>query len=103
MHLHTVHYGSYPDRLVVPADEGEVDGYSALRSTVVTGDALDVLADLPDGLARTVVTSPPYWSLRDYSITGQIGLKTILTNTLPRSCVSLVKCAVSSPTTGHSG
>jgi DNA modification methylase len=30
------------------------------------GDVLDVLAQLPDGVAQTVVTSPPYWALRDY-------------------------------------
>ena len=30
------------------------------------GDALFVLAALPDGVAQTCVTSPPYWGLRDY-------------------------------------
>ncbi|MDT0307213.1 site-specific DNA-methyltransferase [Streptomyces sp. DSM 44917] len=34
--------------------------------TLYTGDALDVLAQLPDGHADCVVTSPPYWGLRDY-------------------------------------
>lgn len=75
VHLHTVHYSTYSDRSVIPADEGESNGCSALRSSVVTGDALDILARLPDGLVRTAVTSPPYWSLRDYSSPGQIGLE----------------------------
>jgi DNA modification methylase len=34
-----------------------------------------VLADLAADTVQTVVTSPPYWSLRDYGIPGQIGLE----------------------------
>jgi DNA modification methylase len=30
---------------------------------------------MPDGLAQTCVTSPPYWGLRDYGADGQIGLE----------------------------
>jgi len=37
------------------------------------GDALDVARTLPDGMARTIVTSPPYFGLRDYGEEGQIG------------------------------
>lgn len=37
------------------------------------GDALDVARGLPDGLARTIVTSPPYYGLRDYGADGQYG------------------------------
>jgi site-specific DNA-methyltransferase (cytosine-N4-specific) len=44
-------------------------------SALLEGDARSVLAGLPDGIAQTVVTSPPYWSLRDYGITGQLGLE----------------------------
>lgn len=39
------------------------------------GDVREVLRTLPDGLAQTVVTSPPYWGLRDYGVDGQIGLE----------------------------
>ncbi len=46
-----------------------------IRSSVVTGDALDILAGLPQESIRTVVTSPPYWSLRDYAILSQIGME----------------------------
>jgi site-specific DNA-methyltransferase (cytosine-N4-specific) len=45
------------------------------RSVLVLGDASSVLAAMPSGCVQTVVTSPPYWSLRDYAITGQIGLE----------------------------
>ena len=37
------------------------------------GDALEVAQTLPDALARTIVTSPPYFGLRDYGEEGQIG------------------------------
>ena len=30
---------------------------------------------LPDGCVNCVVTSPPYWGLRDYGVAGQIGLE----------------------------
>lgn len=75
MHHHTVHYGEHPGEVVVPTSEFEAGGDSAIRSAVVTGDALEVLAGLPDRFVRTVVTSPPYWSLRDYSSPGQLGLE----------------------------
>ncbi len=39
------------------------------------GDALDVLRGLPDEHVQTVVTSPPYWGLRDYGVEGQLGLE----------------------------
>lgn len=37
-------------------------------NTVVCGDCRDVLAAIPDGCVQTCVTSPPYWSLRDYGL-----------------------------------
>jgi site-specific DNA-methyltransferase (cytosine-N4-specific) len=40
------------------------------------GDARRVLHDFPDGHFQCVVTSPPYWGLRDYGIAGQIGAET---------------------------
>ncbi len=42
-------------------------------SVVYQGDALDVLRRLPARAARTTVTSPPYWGLRDYGVEGQLG------------------------------
>lgn len=41
--------------------------------TVHLGDALTVLRSMPDELARSCVTSPPYYQHRDYGIKGQIG------------------------------
>jgi len=42
-------------------------------STLYVGDALDVLAGMPDGSADCIVTSPPYWGKRDYGVAGQYG------------------------------
>lgn len=42
-------------------------------SLLICGAALDGLDLLPDRSVRTVVTSPPYWSLRDYEVADQIG------------------------------
>lgn len=37
------------------------------------GDAKQALRLLPKETVQTVVTSPPYWSLRDYEVANQIG------------------------------
>ncbi|AXV10257.1 Adenine-specific methyltransferase (plasmid) [Euzebya pacifica] len=42
-------------------------------SAVVCGDAERVLAAMPAGCVRAVVTSPPYWGHRDYADPAQIG------------------------------
>lgn len=61
--------------------EGEAGG-----SALVTGDAKRILAGLPARVFQTCITSPPYWSLRDYDIEGQIGLE----SSLPDYLASLV-------------
>lgn len=42
---------------------------------VLTGDCRQILATLPDESVHCVVTSPPYFGLRDYGVDGQIGLE----------------------------
>lgn len=42
---------------------------------VIQADARIALPKLPDKSVQCCVTSPPYWSLRDYHIAGQIGLE----------------------------
>lgn len=44
-------------------------------SLLLEGDSLRILRLLPAGSVQCVVTSPPYWGLRDYGIEGQIGLE----------------------------
>jgi DNA modification methylase len=43
--------------------------------TLLCCDVLEGLASLPDESVHCVVTSPPYWGLRDYSTPGQLGLE----------------------------
>lgn len=38
-------------------------------------DVMDGLKSLPDNSVDLIVTSPPYWGLRDYGVDGQIGLE----------------------------
>jgi DNA modification methylase len=42
---------------------------------IINADVLAGLAQLPDESVHCVVTSPPYWGLRDYGQPGQIGLE----------------------------
>jgi DNA modification methylase len=42
---------------------------------ILIGDVRDRLKDLPDGSVNCIVTSPPYFGLRDYGVAGQIGLE----------------------------
>jgi site-specific DNA-methyltransferase (cytosine-N4-specific) len=44
-------------------------------SAVITGDAFAALTELPEGFVQTCVTSPPYFSVRDYGVEGQLGLE----------------------------
>ncbi|KJE25287.1 hypothetical protein FF36_00420 [Frankia torreyi] len=43
--------------------------------TLYVGQAAQVLRGLPDASVHCVVTSPPYFGLRDYGEPGQIGLE----------------------------
>ncbi len=42
---------------------------------ILYGDALAILKDLPSESVNCCVTSPPYYNLRNYAVTGQIGLE----------------------------
>lgn len=42
---------------------------------VLIGDVREQLATLPDASVQCVVTSPPYYGLRNYGVDGQVGLE----------------------------
>lgn len=42
---------------------------------IIHGDCRDILPTLPSDSFDCIVTSPPYWGLRDYGVDGQIGLE----------------------------
>jgi DNA modification methylase len=46
-----------------------------LSVEILHGDCRSVLASLPAESVQCVVTSPPYYGLRDYGVDGQIGLE----------------------------
>lgn len=46
--------------------------------TILVGDVRDRLRGMPANSFDCVVTSPPYWGLRDYGVAGQIGLEPTL-------------------------
>lgn len=57
-----------------PAKVTPPPSLSIERSCIFEGDALLVLSRLPSASMQSVITSPPYWGLRDYDLPGQIGL-----------------------------
>src|SRR3990172_1596535 len=46
-----------------------------IKTKILEGNVLETLKDLPDCSVQCVVTSPPYYGLRDYGMEGQIGLE----------------------------
>lgn len=42
---------------------------------ILQGDAYDRMREIEDESIDCIVTSPPYWQLRDYGIEGQLGLE----------------------------
>lgn len=48
------------------------------RCVIHVGDCIDVMRSMPANSVDCVVTSPPYWGLRDYGVEGQIGLEPTL-------------------------
>lgn len=42
---------------------------------IISADVLAGLAQIDDESVHCVVTSPPYWGLRDYGVAGQIGME----------------------------
>lgn len=43
--------------------------------SILQGDVINRLKEVPEGFVNCCVTSPPYWGLRDYGVEGQIGLE----------------------------
>lgn len=60
-------------RPYVRVDELSANYDSCAWSLLFCGDATRALRLLPAETVQTVVTSPPYWSLRDYEVPEQIG------------------------------
>lgn len=46
-----------------------------MNRQILYGDVLEKLAEIPDETIDCIISSPPYWGLRDYGIKGQLGLE----------------------------
>jgi len=46
-----------------------------MEAKILVGDVRTRMSEIKDGSVQCVVTSPPYWGLRDYGHDGQIGLE----------------------------
>jgi DNA modification methylase len=55
-------------------------------NTILQGDCLQVLKTLPSESVDCVVTSPPYWALRDYGVEGQLGLEPTFQEYITKLC-----------------
>jgi DNA modification methylase len=53
---------------------------------ILCGDARQVLQQFPDESIDCVVTSPPYWALRDYGVKGQLGLEPSFQDYIAKLC-----------------
>lgn len=53
---------------------------------IVCGDSLEELKKLPDESVDCVLTSPPYWALRDYGVDGQLGLEPTFQEYINKLC-----------------
>lgn len=51
---------------------------------IYCADALEFLRKMPDEYIDTIITSPPYFGLRDYQVDGQIGLESSLDEYIER-------------------
>lgn len=78
---------SQRDPTVLDVDSFDGTIIESDKSFIVFGDVRRALSRMPDSCVRTVVTSPPYWALRDYGLPGQIGLE----GTLPEYVDALTR------------
>ncbi len=53
---------------------------------IYQGNSLEVLKTLPTESVDMVITSPPYWGLRDYGIDGQLGMESSFQEYINKLC-----------------
>lgn len=67
----------------------ELKDYEYYRTdlgVLYNGECLEVLKYMPDNSVNCVITSPPYWALRDYGVDGQLGLEKTFQEYINRLC-----------------
>jgi len=53
---------------------------------IINGDSLEVLKTIPDESIDCCISSPPYWSLRNYDVEGQLGLEPDFNEYIKKLC-----------------
>ena len=56
------------------------------ENKILQGDCIEVMKTMPDESINCVVTSPPYWALRDYGVDGQLGLEPTFQEYINKLC-----------------
>jgi DNA modification methylase len=80
--LHTQGFLDALGRIDVRKEKGKT---MKVKAEVIIGDNRQALKELPDASVQTVVTSPPYWGLRDYGTATWIGGDESCDHETPRS------------------
>ena len=75
------------DIVTAQADWSGVNNGS--RWAIICDDALDSLRAMPSNWVNCVITSPPYFWLRDYGVDGQIGLEKSVEEYVENLCIIL--------------
>lgn len=57
-----------------------------IKNTILCGESFEVLKNIPDNSIDAVITSPPYWALRDYGVDGQLGLENDFNEYIDKLC-----------------
>jgi len=57
-----------------------------MKTKIIQGDALTKLKEIPEKSINMVMTSPPYWALRDYGVDGQLGLEPTFNEYINKLC-----------------
>ena len=59
---------------------------------IIHGDCLDILPSIESDSIDCIVTSPPYWGLRDYQVEGQIGQEPLLNEYITKMLLVTAEC-----------
>ena len=63
-----------------------------MYNNILVGDCLLKLKELPTSSVDCIVTSPPYWGLRDYDVAGQLGNEPTFAEYLEKLAVIFREC-----------
>ena len=59
---------------------------------ILCGDCIEIMKQIDDNSIDTIITSPPYWGLRDYKAEGQIGQEPLLNDYITKMLRVTAEC-----------